>query len=73
MYRDNKPEGFFYLDHRTVDSQNNIIVDVHITPGNVNDVGPYLKRLDKRKIKIRCKVCWIRCRLLYRCNLQRYF
>ena len=23
MMRDNKPEGFFYLDHRTVDSKNN--------------------------------------------------
>ncbi|WP_423243373.1 hypothetical protein [Clostridium septicum] len=29
--RDNKPEGFFYLDHRTVDSKNNIIMDVHVT------------------------------------------
>lgn len=47
MYRDNKPEGFFYLDHRTVDSLNNIIVDVHVTPGNVNDVDPYLNRLDR--------------------------
>ena len=26
MMRDNKPEGFFYLDHRTVDSKNNIII-----------------------------------------------
>ena len=35
MMRENKPEGFFYLDHRTVDSKNNIIVDVHVTPGNL--------------------------------------
>lgn len=46
MFRDRKPKGFFYLEHRTVDSQNNIITDVHITPGNVNDVDPYFERLD---------------------------
>ncbi|WP_424141325.1 IS1182 family transposase [Sporosalibacterium faouarense] len=46
MFRDRKPKGFFYLEHRTVDSQNNIITDVHITPGNINDVDPYLERLD---------------------------
>lgn len=51
MFRDGKPKGFFYLDHRTVDSQNNIITDVHITPGNVNDVAPYLNRLDVQKEK----------------------
>lgn len=47
MYRDNKPEGFFYLDHRTVDSKKNIIVDVHVTPGNINDVDPYINRIDR--------------------------
>ena len=47
MMRENKPEGFFYLDHRTVDSKNNIIVDVHVTPGNVSDTDPILKRLDR--------------------------
>lgn len=47
MFRDNKPEGFFYLDHRTVDNKKNIIVDVHVTPGNINDVDPYIKRLDR--------------------------
>jgi transposase len=46
MMRDGKPEGFFYLDHRTVDSKHNIITDVYVTPGNVNDVDPYLDRLD---------------------------
>ena len=45
MHRDGKPQGFFYLDHRTVDSKNNIITDVFVTPGNVNDVKPYLSRL----------------------------
>ena len=46
MMRDNKPEGFFYLDHRTVDSKNNIIMDVHVTRGNVSDSEPILKRID---------------------------
>ncbi len=46
MFRTGKPEGFFYLDHRTVDFKYNIITDVHITPGNVHDSTPYLERLD---------------------------
>lgn len=45
MHRDGKPKGFFYLDHRTVDSRVNIITDVYVTPGNVNDVDPYIQRL----------------------------
>lgn len=45
MHRDGKPKGFFYLDHRTVDAKANIITDVYVTPGNVNDVKPYLDRL----------------------------
>lgn len=48
MFRDNKPKGFFYLDHRTVDSKCNIITDVYVTAGNVNDVDPYLSRLDRQ-------------------------
>lgn len=48
MYRDGKPEGFFYLEHRTVDSKCNIVTDVHVTPGNVNDVDPYIERLDRQ-------------------------
>lgn len=46
MVRDGKPKGFFYLDHRTVDGKHNIITDVHVTPGNINDVDPYIGRLD---------------------------
>ena len=46
MHRDGKPKGFFYLDHRTVDSRANIITDVYVTPGNVNDVDPYIERLN---------------------------
>lgn len=45
-HRDEKEKGFMYLDHRTVDGLNNFIVDAYITPGNVHDSTPYLKRLD---------------------------
>lgn len=45
MHRDGKPKGFFYLDHRTVDSKYNIITDTFVTPGNINDVKPYPERL----------------------------
>jgi transposase len=48
MFRDRKPKGFFYLDHRTVDIKYNIITDVTVTAGNVNDVDPYLNILDKQ-------------------------
>ncbi|PNT95515.1 IS5/IS1182 family transposase [Clostridium thermosuccinogenes] len=48
MVRDGKPKGFFYLDHRTVDIKYNIITGVFVTPGNVNDVDPYLDRLDRQ-------------------------
>jgi len=47
MHRDQKPQGFFYLDHRTVDGRHNIILDTHITPGNVHDSQPYIARLDE--------------------------
>lgn len=46
MVRDGKPEGFFYLDHRTVDHKYNIITDVHVTAGNVHDSVPYVDRLN---------------------------
>ncbi|WPC39366.1 IS1182 family transposase [Clostridium sp. JS66] len=45
MVREGKPKGFFYLDHRTVDGKYNIITDVYVTPGNINDVDPYIDRL----------------------------
>ncbi|WP_070121852.1 IS1182 family transposase [Bacillus marinisedimentorum] len=48
LYRENKPEGFFYLDHRTTDLKHNIITDVHVTPGNIHDSRPYLQRLDRQ-------------------------
>ncbi|WP_047014169.1 IS1182 family transposase [Paenibacillus sp. IHB B 3415] len=48
MSRKNKPEGFFYLDHRTVDHKYNMITDVYVTPGNVNDSTVYMERLNRQ-------------------------
>ncbi|MHA6845702.1 transposase, partial [Ralstonia syzygii] len=41
MVRDDKPRGFFYLDHRTVDAKHAIITDTHVTPASVHDSQPY--------------------------------
>lgn len=49
MVREGKPEGFFYLDHRTVDGRHSIITDTFVTPGNVHDSIPYLERLDRQR------------------------
>ncbi len=48
MHRDNKPKGFFYLDHRTVDGKYGIIMDTHVTPGNVHDSQPFIGRLARQ-------------------------
>ena len=50
-HRDNKEKGFMYLDHRTVDSKCNIIVDCHITKGNVHDSVPFIDRAEYIKNK----------------------
>lgn len=50
-HRDNKEKGFMYLDHRTVDDKCNIIVDCHITKGNVHDSVPYIDRMEYIKNK----------------------
>ena len=49
MVRDGKPEGFFYLDHRTVDGKHNLITDTHVTAANIHDSIPYLERLDRQR------------------------
>ena len=56
MVRDGKPEGFFYLDHRTVDLKYNVITDVHVTPGNVHDSLPYVERLERQAERFEFKV-----------------
>ncbi len=59
MVRDGKPKGFFYLDHRTVDIKYNIITDVHVTPGNINDVDPYIARLDRQISRFKFDVRYV--------------
>ena len=56
MVRDQKPVGFFYLDHRTVDGVHALIVDTHVTAGNVHDAMPYLERLDRARERFDLKV-----------------
>ncbi|MFC5529676.1 IS1182 family transposase [Cohnella yongneupensis] len=56
MIREGKPEGFFYLDHRTVDVKYNLITDVFVTAGNVHDSRPYLERLDRQRERFDFKV-----------------
>ena len=46
LHKEGKPDGFHYSEHRTVDSKNNIVVNVRITPANVNDVDPVTDILD---------------------------
>lgn len=48
MTREGKPQGFFYLDHRTVDGKHGLITDTHVTPGNQHDSQPYIARLDRQ-------------------------
>lgn len=56
MSRDHKQEMFCYLDHRTTDMKYNIITDAFVTPGNVHDSIPYLKRLDRQIERFQFKV-----------------
>lgn len=55
-HRDNKEKGFMYLDHRTVDHKCNIIMDAHMTEGNVHDSKPYNSRLDYIETRFNVKV-----------------
>ena len=51
MHKEGKPDGFHYSEHRTVDSKNNVIVNVRITPANINDADPVadiLSDIEKR-------------------------
>ena len=51
LYRPGKPEGFYYLEHRTVDGKVNIILDSHVTPGNVHDTQPFIARVNAIKAR----------------------
>ena len=47
LSRPDKPNGFHYLAHQTLDAENGIIVDVHVTPGNTPDCNPYIEQIDR--------------------------
>lgn len=40
LNKEGKPDGFHYSEHRTVDSKHNVVVNVRITPANINDADP---------------------------------
>ena len=43
--RPNKPKGFHYLAHTSVDPSHGIITDIHATAANLNDHEVYIERL----------------------------
>lgn len=49
MVREDKPVGFFYLDHRSVDGRRGIITDTYATSAAIHDSVPYLGRLDRQR------------------------
>lgn len=55
--REDKPRGFYYLDHRSVDARHSIITDTHATPATVHDSIPYLERLDRQRERFGFNVC----------------
>ena len=47
MNRPGKPKGQHYLAHQAVDTDCGVIVDVTVTPGDVNDSVPYLEQIER--------------------------
>ena len=52
LSRDGKPDGFHYSEHRMVDAMSNVIVNVHVTAGNVSDVTPMPEILEEVKDRL---------------------
>ena len=50
--REGKPDGFYYSEHRTVDSKCNVIVNVHVEPANINDVTPMPEILNEIEARL---------------------
>ena len=46
MYPPGKSVGPHYLSHQTLDTDHGIILDVTVTPGDVNDSVPYLDQME---------------------------
>lgn len=53
LNRPGKPNAFCYLNHQTCDSENGIITDVFVTPGNTNDSTPHTERIENQIDKFR--------------------
>lgn len=47
MKRPGKPRGQHYLSHQAVDTDHGMILDVTVTPGDVNDSVPYLEQIER--------------------------
>jgi len=47
LKRPDKPEGFHYLSHQTLDAENGVIVDVEVTAGNTPDNVPYIEQIER--------------------------
>ncbi len=45
LNRPGKPKSMYYLSHQTLDTDHGVILDVSVTPGDVNDSAPYLDQL----------------------------
>jgi transposase len=56
LNRVNKPRGFYYLAHTTIDVNHGIITDVHVTPANRNDHEPFTARLREQKDKFHLQI-----------------
>jgi len=52
LNRRDKPSGFHYLNHQSVDGKSGIITDVFVTPANVDDCVPYVARIKYQKEKL---------------------
>lgn len=56
MNRPKKPIGLHYLGHTSVDTKHDIIADIHVTPGNVNDHESFIGRLAVQQEKFGIKI-----------------
>ena len=52
LSKEGKPDGFHYSEHRTVDSKNNVIVNVHVTAANINDISPVPEILEEVRTRL---------------------
>ncbi len=46
IHRQGKPVGMHYLSHQSVDGAHGVVVVVAVTPGNANDLEPYLECIE---------------------------